>query len=84
MSSADPRDRHRGLSHHTRTVLDLLLRPVIVAVPEGEPAADDRHDWRPASGALDGYPWPRRSMGRDDPLFFAAAAAAGRVLASVR
>ena len=28
LSSADPRDRHRGLSHHTRTVLDLLLAPV--------------------------------------------------------
>ena len=82
MSSADPRERHRGLSHHTQTVLDLLLRPVTVALPDGEPAPDDRHEWRTASGALDGYPWPRRSMGRDDPLFFAAAAAAGRVLAA--
>jgi len=84
MSSTDPRERHRGLSHHTRTVLDLLLAPVAVALPEGEPAPDDRHDWRTASGALDGYPWPQRSMGREDPRFFAAAAAAGRVLASMR
>ena len=37
LSSSDPRDRHRGLSHHTRTVLDLLLAPVDVAVPRGEP-----------------------------------------------
>lgn len=35
MSSGDPRERHRGLSHHTRTVLDLLLRPVTLAVPPG-------------------------------------------------
>jgi hypothetical protein len=35
MSSGDPRERHRGLSHHTRTVLDLLLKPVTLAVPPG-------------------------------------------------
>jgi uncharacterized protein DUF3866 len=35
LSSADGRARHRGLSHHTATVLDLLLRPVEVAVPAG-------------------------------------------------
>ena len=34
LSSADPRERHRGLSHHTATVLELLLAPVTVAVPE--------------------------------------------------
>jgi hypothetical protein len=34
LSSADPRPRHRGLSHHTRTVLELLLAPVRVPVPE--------------------------------------------------
>lgn len=33
MSSGDPRDRHRGLSHHTRTVLELLLAPVTLPVP---------------------------------------------------
>jgi hypothetical protein len=33
LSSADQRERHRGLSHHTATVLELLLRPVEVAVP---------------------------------------------------
>jgi hypothetical protein len=35
MSSADPRMRHRGVSHHTLTVLDLLLEPVTVALPAG-------------------------------------------------
>jgi uncharacterized protein DUF3866 len=35
MSSADSRPRHRGLSHHTLTVLDLLLEPVTVALPAG-------------------------------------------------
>jgi hypothetical protein len=33
LSSADHRERHRALSHQTATVLELLLRPVEVAVP---------------------------------------------------
>lgn len=87
MSSADPRERHRGVSHHTRTVLDLLLAPVVVALP-AEAAVDahdlgDRHDVRGVEVDLDGYAasgLPARTMGRDlnqDPLFFAAALAAG-------
>ncbi len=35
MSSSDERERHRGISHHTLTVLDLLLEPVTVALPAG-------------------------------------------------
>lgn len=35
LSSADSRPRHRGISHHTLTVLDLLLEPVTVALPAG-------------------------------------------------
>jgi hypothetical protein len=35
MSSGDARARHRGISHHTLTVLDLLLEPVSVALPAG-------------------------------------------------
>jgi Protein of unknown function (DUF3866) len=35
MSSGDHRERHRGISHHTLTVLDLLLEPVTVALPAG-------------------------------------------------
>jgi hypothetical protein len=36
LSSADPRERHRGLSHHTATVLELLLASVRIPVPEIE------------------------------------------------
>jgi hypothetical protein len=35
MSSGDQRERHRGISHHTLTVLDLLIEPVSVALPAG-------------------------------------------------
>lgn len=35
MSSGDERERHRGISHHSLTVLDLLLEPVTVALPAG-------------------------------------------------
>jgi hypothetical protein len=35
MSSSDARPRHRAISHHTLTVLDLLLEPVTVALPAG-------------------------------------------------
>lgn len=43
MSSSDPRPRHRGISHHTLSVLDLLLAPVTVALPAGmrSPAGAD-------------------------------------------
>ena len=46
LSSSDPRPRHRGLSHHTATVLELLLGSVRVPVPEveleGWPTGDAR------------------------------------------
>ena len=35
MSAGDPRPRHLGLSHHTRSVLELLLGGVEVPVPAG-------------------------------------------------
>jgi hypothetical protein len=35
ISSGDPRVRHHGLSHHTRSVLEMLLRPVKVPIPSG-------------------------------------------------
>jgi Protein of unknown function (DUF3866) len=96
LSSSDPRDRHRGLSHHTRTVLDLLLAPVTVAVPEGEEeiglrvaeAAAARHRVESAPANLGTYAvsgLPIRTMGReiqDDRLFFAAPLAAGSLLAA--
>jgi hypothetical protein len=36
LSGSDPRPRHRGLSHHTASVLELLLASVRVPVPEIE------------------------------------------------
>jgi hypothetical protein len=36
LSGSDPRPRHRGLSHHTTAVLELLLAAVQVPVPEVE------------------------------------------------
>jgi len=36
ISTSDPRPRHRGLSHHTETVLELLLGSARVPVPEIE------------------------------------------------
>jgi hypothetical protein len=96
LSSSDPRERHIDVSHHTYTVLELLLAQVEVAVPENEPriaaalqAAPGRHRLRPAPVDLAGYAesgFPSRTMGRDlkdDPLFFAAPLAAGRALAGV-
>jgi hypothetical protein len=38
MSSADPRPRHNGLSHHTATVLRMLLGDVRVPAPTRQPA----------------------------------------------
>jgi hypothetical protein len=38
MSSADPRPRHRGLSHHTASVLRMLLGNVRVPAPAAEPS----------------------------------------------
>jgi len=34
ISAGDPRERHRGLSHHTAVVLGLMLRAVEVPVPD--------------------------------------------------
>ena len=85
MSATDERRRHRGLSHHTITVLSLLLARVTVAFPAGDAAAiPGDHVVRELPVDLAGYmasSLPARSMGRDDPLFFAAALACGSALA---
>jgi hypothetical protein len=95
LSAADPRDRHRGVSHHTLTVLRMLLAAVEIAVPSDNPvvtaklaeAAAWRHKLREAPADLAGYAatgLPAQTMGRgldDDPLFFAAPLAAGHCLA---
>jgi hypothetical protein len=93
LSSSDPRERHVGISHHTYTVLELLLAPTDVAVPDGEPGISDaledapgRHRLHSAPADLDGYEasgLPAKTMGRslrEDPLFFAAPLAAGAAL----
>jgi Protein of unknown function (DUF3866) len=84
VSEADARDRHRGVSHHTRAVLS--LSSPTAAWPAGAPDAPawlephavvDTEDWREACAGL-----PLDHMGRgpdDDPHFFEAAFAAGRL-----
>jgi hypothetical protein len=88
VSLADTRDRHRGLSHHTRAVLRLCLGETRVAWPAGLPLPDvpvesvDVDGWEAACSGL-----PLAHMGRgagDDPWFFAAAFAAGRLAARLR
>ncbi len=91
MSSGDPRPRHRGISHHTRTVLEILLASVDVALPpaSGPPAWGTGHRWRHGRADLDGYAasgLPATTMRRPlegDPIFFAAGLAAGDVLAAL-
>jgi len=94
ISERDPRPRHRGLSHHTATVLGLLLAGVDVPVPgniEGiDPIAQqipERHRAVRVDVDLEAYAaggLPARVMGRgleEDRAFFAAALAAGNALA---
>lgn len=86
ISELDSRERHRGLSHHTEAVLSLGNGSYEVPWPKGcpfEPPTAERATvvdvtgWREACGEL-----PLSHMGRgpgEDPWFFAAAFAAGRV-----
>jgi hypothetical protein len=96
MSSGDPRGRHRGLSHHTESVLRMLLGSVRVPAPAGHVAAlaelreacGDGHEVWPREAAVDEYAatgLPARHMGRSigqDRLFFASALSAGDGLAA--
>jgi hypothetical protein len=85
VSTADERERHRGVSHHTRAVVELCLGDVRIAWPKEleapewlEPREEvDVDGWEEACAGL-----PLSHMGRSpdvDPWFFAAAFAAGRV-----
>jgi len=85
VSSGDLRERHRGVSHHTRAVVDLCLGEVALAWPAGIEAPAwldartevDTVGWREACAGL-----PLEHMGRgveDDPWFFESAFAAGRL-----
>jgi Protein of unknown function (DUF3866) len=83
-SQGDPRERHLGVSHHARDILR-LAEGVTAAWPGGfDPPGDvevtvvDVEGWEDACAGL-----PLSHMGRgpqDDPLFFAAAFAAGRAV----
>jgi hypothetical protein len=83
VSDADPRRRHRGLSHHTIAAVELVTHAVTVAWPAelelpselATVEAVDASGWREACAGL-----PLSHMGRgpdEDPAFFAAAYAAG-------
>ncbi|WP_117213614.1 DUF3866 family protein [Allorhizocola rhizosphaerae] len=100
LSDADPRPRHRGVSHHSLTAYgQVALLPADIAVPAGlrkstldalRPLAD-RH--RLVTVRTDGLedalrksPAQLSTMGRDlddDPVYFLAAAVAGRHAASL-
>jgi hypothetical protein len=95
-SSGDPRPRHRGISHHSRTVLEAVRSEVLVALPAGvepfepvEAVAPRRHRWcreepTDVAGLLDELGLRVTTMGRtpsEDPLYFEAAAAAGLLAA---
>ncbi len=90
-SGADPRERHRGVSHHVATVLDLCRSRVTVATSTGAPLARDDHDVVTVpddevdvAARLAARGLRVTSMGRDagdDPTFFRAAGAAGLVAA---
>jgi len=95
MSEGDPRERHRGLSHHTRTVLGMLLGSVRVPAPTDEElvaelrdACGGRHEVQPREVELDRYAasgLPATHMRRpldQERLFFASALAAGEGLAA--
>jgi Protein of unknown function (DUF3866) len=85
-SDADTRERHRGVSHHAGAVLDLSLGDVSLPWPADGPAVPnarpvDVSGWQEACAGL-----PLSHMGRGpeaDPLFFAAAFAAGRYARSL-
>lgn len=88
-SSGDPRARHQGISHHTRSVLRLLLLEVTVGLGPRAPRTDElaRHNVVDTNPDLDAYAasgLPARTMGRDlreDELFFEQALAGGIALA---
>jgi hypothetical protein len=84
VSFRDERPRHRGVSHHTRSALALCLGSVRVAWPKGleTPHGIDVVEVDVTGWEVECGPLPLSHMGRsaaDDPWFFAAAFAAGRL-----
>lgn len=89
-SSADSRDRHRGVSHHTRTVLEACPVPMTVALPAGADGdfVGHPHLIRHCQVAdLVGHLDPAATtMGRgpaEDPDFFDYSLAAGAAAAAL-
>lgn len=96
-SDADPRERHHGMSHHTRTLLRCTR--VAVRIPLCSGCVPDDDDWRklsaphhvavrpiPDLAPLQPYEDIVTSMGRTigaDPAYFQAAAAAGIYAAEI-
>jgi hypothetical protein len=87
LSAADLRERHRGVSHHTRAALHAALAGCRVAFPAGcgisGEGLPDRHIYKPveasAAGLESRFGVTFESMGRryeEDPVFFDAAVAA--------
>ena len=82
-SGVDPRERHRGVSHHVHTILRLAAHRPEVPLPAALASEVDGAtvvDAPDAAGVLAKLDLTVTSMGRgpgDDPLFFAAASAAG-------
>jgi Protein of unknown function (DUF3866) len=82
-SSADPRPRHRGVSHHVRTILGLAaVRPAVPLPPAlaGEVVAATEVEGPDPAAVLGAFDLAVTTMGRgpaEDPAFFAAASAAG-------
>jgi hypothetical protein len=91
MSDGDPRPRHQGVSHHSRTALDLTGTSVLVAAPADGAYAHERHDVRVVEGPdvpalLADLGLRVTTMGRgpdEDPLFFRATASAGALAAQL-
>jgi Protein of unknown function (DUF3866) len=82
-SGADPRPRHRGVSHHVRTILGLAAVRPEVPLPAAlavEVVGATVVDGPDPAAVLDGLGLTVTTMSRgpaDDPPFFAAAASAG-------
>ena len=88
ISSADERERHRGVSHHTKTITNMALGDFYIPLPEGydiDPLnfTKGKISFHDVSQALDfalKNELSLYSMGRyytDDPIFFDAGFASG-------
>jgi hypothetical protein len=78
-SDADPRSRHRGISHHAITALELVRTEALVPVPAGEPTVE-LHQHHVQHYEVPPLATSATTMGRgpdEDPGFFAYAGAAG-------